>query len=329
MTDTDSANDSLAFSYPRYLASKRSVDERARHPRLWARMISFCREVGRDADQPLRILEVGGGVGDLAGDILDAVPDARVDYTLLDVDAGNLDAASSNLNRLLPNAEIVRASDHENQKGSNAKQRIVLKHGNFLDLREGRSRIHDTGRVDLVVGQAVMDILPVEISLETASSILRPGGLGYFPIHVDGLTEFEPTMDEETDAMVSDLYHKSMHRRYRLPGNDRQYVSDGSRCGRDLLVHAPPSGMDVIDAASSDWVVHAHAGPGGTRAYPAQEADFLRYMLGFVEEELTGHPDLDADMFVEWVSRRRRQIEDGELILIVHNLDVLVRRRDE
>lgn len=329
MTNQDTADGGLTFSYPRYLASKRTVDERARHPRLWAQMMSFCREVCHNADRPLRILEVGGGVGDLAGDILEALPDGRVDYTLLDVDADNLQAASSNLNDRLPEADIVHASEQLSSQASSTQKRIILRHGNFLDCRERGSSMIAPEEVDLVVGQAVMDILPVEVSMDTASSILRPGGIGYFPIHVDGLTEFEPTEDEETDAMVSDLYHESMRRRYELPGNGRRYASNGSRCGRDLLVYAPAAGMDIVDAASSDWVVYPHAGPGGKRTYPAQEADFLRYMLGFVEEELTGHADLDADAFAEWVSRRRQQIEAGELILVVHNLDVLVRRRGE
>jgi hypothetical protein len=68
-------------------------------------------------------------------------------------------------------------------------------------------------------------------------------------------------------------------------------------------------------------VVHA---PAGT--YPDDEAYFLRCILGFFEESLTGHAELDAQAFAAWLEERRRQIERRELVYVAHQMDFLVRR---
>ena len=59
--------------------------------------------------------------------------------------------------------------------------------------------------------------------------------------------------------------------------------------------------------------------------YPADEAYFLRFILHFFEESLTGHPRLDADVFAIWLKERHAQIERGELVYIAHQMDFLAR----
>jgi len=47
--------------------------------------------------------------------------------------------------------------------------------------------------------------------------------------------------------------------------------------------------------------------------------------LHFFEESLTGYKDLNANAFADWLSKRRTQIERGELVYIAHQMDFLVK----
>ena len=73
-------------------------------------------------------------------------------------------------------------------------------------------------------------------------------------------------------------------------------------------------------AGASDWVVHSINGK-----YPADEKYFLFFILHFFEESLTGHKELDGNAFADWLSKRRAQIERGELVYIAHQMDFLAK----
>ena len=102
-----------------------------------------------------------------------------------------------------------------------------------------------------------------------------------------------------------------------------QRVLDGkpsgdSRTGRRLFAHLRTAGVDVLAADSSDWVVF-----GGANGYPADEAYFLHHIIHTIGTALTGHPQLDAERLGAWVAQRRAQIEQGALVYIAHQFDVL------
>ena len=78
--------------------------------------------------------------------------------------------------------------------------------------------------------------------------------------------------------------------------------------------------MDVLAAGGSDWVVFA-----GANGYPADEAYFLHDIIRTIDLVLTGHPHLDAECLGAWVAQRHAQIEQGALVYIAHQLDVLGR----
>ena len=91
-----------------------------------------------------------------------------------------------------------------------------------------------------------------------------------------------------------------------------------------LFGHLRQAGADILAAGASDWVVH-----GANGAYPADEKYFLHFILHFFEESLTGHADLDAGAFANWLAARHAQIERGELVYIAHQMDFLVKRNGE
>ena len=336
----------MTFSYPRYLEAKRTVDDRARHPRVWTAFLEAASDIAaKHAERPIRVLEIGAGVGDLATKILDELESEAVDYTVLDVNADNLDRAIERMAWSL-DVEATQSDGVVSIPGRSHRIRFVK--GDITSFAN-RGREEGDGRIyDVIVGQAIIDILPTHISLRIIRSLLAEGGLAYLPIHVDGLTAFEPTENHDMDDCIMSLYHDTMTRVYSIDaswtldpsdangsnsdrpdgagtGNETASVqSDGARCGRDLLVYANRAGFNIVDAGSSDWLVRPDPTTG---RYVGQEDYFLSCMLHFVEEALTDNASIDRSQLEDWLARRRRQLDDAELILLVHNLDVLLRRQ--
>jgi hypothetical protein len=94
--------------------------------------------------------------------------------------------------------------------------------------------------------------------------------------------------------------------------------SGDSRCGRHLLTLLPRCGYKIIEAGSSDWIVHPRGG-----GYPADERFFLSCILDFFEESLAARSDLEAGELRRWLHARREQLDAGELVFLAHQLDVL------
>jgi len=283
------------YSYSRYLAAKESVDDRALNQRVWQRFIQDLVE----RSSPIRILEVGGGVGSTMERILNALTQRGVEtvaYTLVDVRPEHVDAARK------------RLSTWSNQREGGDAHSLRFVTADLLDFAAGADASYDA-----IVSQAVLDLLPVSETFGALRPLLRERGLWYLPIHFDGVTAFEPTVDAELDAQIERLYHESMA--------GEEGGRDGAHTGRRLLPRLREAGANLLAAGASDWVVFA-----GTEGYSADEAYFLHHVLHFVEEELSDHPHLDPDVFTRWIAERRRQIDAGELIYVAHQLDVLAQQ---
>src|SRR5215472_11323999 len=72
----------LAYSLTRYLAAKQSVDDRALNWQVWQCLVAALPPA--TAGQPLRILEVGAGIGSMverlvAGDVLNYATYTAID----------------------------------------------------------------------------------------------------------------------------------------------------------------------------------------------------------------------------------------------------------
>jgi hypothetical protein len=168
---------------------------------------------------------------------------------------------------------------------------------------------------DLLIAQALLDLVDVPTTLPALLSLLRPGGLLYCPITFDGGTVFQPEIAPEFDAAIAACYHQTMDRRL-IAGKP----SGDSCTGRHLFAHFQVAGAEVLAAGSSDWVVFA--GPDG---YAADEAYFLHCIIHTMHTALTGHPHLDAGRFAAWIAQRHAQVEQGTLVYIAHQLDLLGR----
>ncbi len=311
---TDSSSTVLepdAYSYPRYLTAKETVDDRSLSERVWR---DFLSELEALVGSPARIVEVGAGTGATARRMAEALPESAtdaVDYTLVDVEADNLASARDQLLRWGEETgyDVWGTEDRVVLTGGETDFSFTLVEADLFDF----AATYDDAPADAVVGQAVFDLLDVPAALQELAPLLQTGGLWYLPIHFDGVTAFEPTVDPELDAQIERLFHESMV--------DEEGGRKGATAGRRLLVHLRRAGMQLLGAGASDWVVLATG-----EEYPGDEAYFLHHILHFVESELRGHPDVDEAAFEEWLHRRRQQIAEGTLIYIAHQLDVLARK---
>lgn len=286
-----------AFDFTRYLASKRTVDDRALNRRVWQTLADAVAGA-LPPDRPLRVLEVGAGIGTMVERVVEwglfSGSSYEVAYTAIDSEEGNIEAARRRLAHLTSSKE--------------AGLQVRLQ---TADLYAFAARRENRQRFDLIIAHALLDLLHLPTALPILLQMARPAGLFYFSINFDGATLFLPEVDPALDSRIEALYHRSMDTRI----TDGQPSGD-SRTGRRLFHALRACGAEVLAAGSSDWVVHAVDG-----TYPHDEAYFLSCILHFVESTLRGHPELDTGEFGEWLATRRQQVAHGELMYVAHQLD--------
>lgn len=273
----------MNYSFTRYLAAKKTVDDRSLNHFVWQTL------AGALPDRPLDVLEVGAGAGAMIARLGERGLGGR--YTAIDADATSIAAAE----KWLAAAGSPFAVELET-----------------VDVHDFARRERGRRAWDLLLAHAFLDLVDAPALLPRLFTLLRPGGLVYFTINFDGLTALEPPVDAEFDEQVIALYHRTMDER-RAGGRP----TGGSRAGRALLSQIPAAGGEILAAGSSDWLVLPRDG-----AYPADEAYFLRHMLHFFESSLSGRPELDGERFARWLARRHAQVDAAELILIAHQIDV-------
>jgi SAM-dependent methyltransferase len=293
----------MEYSFSHYLLAKQSVDDRALNRQVYEKLVTSL------PDQPLRIVEVGAGIGTMLTRLLRWGLFQRAVYTLVDELPENLDYAAA----WIP----VWAAEHGLWVEKSAPDQLRL----FDETREVEVRLvradvfdfiqRQPAKSDLLIAHAFLDLLPMPASLEKLFSLLNPAGLAWLTINFDGVTTLEPAVDPVLDAKIEQLYHQTM---------DTRPTGGDSQAGRHLFGHLRAAGAEILAAGASDWVVYAENGQ-----YPADEAYFLHFILHFFESSLTNHPELDPQLFQRWLAERRAQIERGELVYLAHQMDFLAR----
>jgi SAM-dependent methyltransferase len=301
MTCFDQA--STTFDYARYLAAKTTVDDRALNRHVLAEL---RRLIPAGA---LHVLEVGAGLGTMVARLMDWGAVGAGEYILLDADRQLLDCARRWLRdwaatrglRCDPLPDGLRVGD----------LRVRLVHaelGGYLEAAHG-------ARADVVIANAVLDLVDVPTVLPGLLRLLVPGGLYWFTINYDGESIFAP--GHPHDDLIMQAYHRDMDERVRYgrPAGE-------SRTGRRLFHYLRAAGAPALAAGSSDWVVSA--GPDGN--YPADEAYFLRSILNTIQNALRNHQDrVEPADLADWLAERGRQLAAGELVYIAHQLDFVGR----
>jgi SAM-dependent methyltransferase len=292
-------------SFQRYLRAKRTVDDRALDRRLVEMLREQLAARAADSDGPLRVLEIGAGIGTMLTRFLewDVLPAGEVHYTAVDIQSENV--------AHLPDHIRDWAVDRQMSIGDSP---LVLKAENRrieIETVQAEAVAHAAaadGKYDLLIGAALLDILDRQ-KLPTLLEPLAPGGLYYFPITFDGATRFQPS--HPADRAVEQHYHDHMDAK---EGGD-------SRAGGDVLAHLQRlDSITLSGVAGSDWVVRPVDG-----SYPADEAYFLRYILDTIEDAVGEMTGSDFEELDGWLARRRAQVAAAELLYHTHQLDFLGR----
>jgi hypothetical protein len=300
----------LTSAYSHYLLCKRTVDDRA----LNRDVLDHLRgELASPRQAPLRVLEIGGGLGTMVARLVEWRVVQRADYHLLDADAQLIaDArvwlgswAKSRGHACTVEAESVRL---QGEPDIDLTVRFVC-----AEIERFLRDAPDLPRADLLVANAFLDLVDVPAILPRLLGLLTQGGLCWFTVNFDGETILEP--EHPDDTLFMRVYHRSMDERVRhgRPAGD-------SRSGRHLFFHLRKAGASLLAAGASDWVVHAQ--PLG---YPDDEAQFLRHIVDTITAELAQHPEIPPARLAEWAALRRAQIGSGELVYIAHQLDFVCR----
>ena len=298
----------MTSGYARYLAAKTSVDDRALNRHVLAELRRLM-----PAGAP-QVLEVGAGLGTMVARLMDWGVVGTGEYILLDADRPLLDdsrrwlrdwaAARGLRSDLLPDGLQV------------GDLRVRLEHaelGRYLEAAHGAQGAQ--GPADVLIANAVLDLVDVPAILPGLLRLLVPGGVYWFTINYDGESIFAP--GHPHDDQVMQAYHRDMDERVRYgrPAGD-------SRTGRRLFHYLRAAGAPALAAGSSDWVVSA--GPDGN--YPDDEAYFLRSILGTIQNALRGRQDrVEPADLADWLAVRGRQLAAGELVYIAHQLDFVGR----
>ena len=301
MTCFDEA--SMTSDYARYLAAKTTVDDRALNRHVLAELRRLM-----PAGAP-QVLEVGAGLGTMVARLMDWGAVSAGEYILLDADRQLLDcsrrwlrdwaAARGLRSDLLPDGLQV------------GDLRVRLVHaelGSYLEAAHG-------ARADVLIANAVLDLVDVPAVLPGLLRLLVPGGVYWFTINYDGESIFAP--GHPHDDQVMQAYHRDMDERFRYgrPAGE-------SRTGRRLFHHLRDAGAPALAAGSSDWVVH----PAPDGNYPADEAYFLRSILNTIRNALRNRQDwVEPADLADWLAERGRQLAAGELVYIAHQLDFVGR----
>jgi hypothetical protein len=291
----------VEYSFPHYLLSKQSVDDRALN-----RTVLDSLKANLPA-APIRIIEVGAGIGTMLTRLLRWDVVTKADYILVDEMAENIQTAREwiPLWAVESGLGVERVEQDQLQVFDSSRDvRIRFECADVFDFIQKNS-----APADLLIAHAFLDLLPMPESMPRLLALTKH--LAWLTINFDGVTSLEPTIDAALDEQIERLYHAAM---------DTRATGGDSRAGRHLFSHLRKAGAEVLAAGASDWVVHSVSGK-----YPADEAYFLHFILHFFEDSLTGHTELDRAAFADWLKERRAQIERGELVYIAHQMDFLAR----
>lgn len=293
---------SIEYSFPRYLLSKQSVDDRALNKDVFNALKASLPE------SPVRIIEVGAGIGTMIRRLIRWDVLRKADYVLVDEMTENIEYASAWIPQWAEETGLSverSAQDLFRVFDESRDVRIRLERADVFDFIQKNKT-----PADLLIAHAFLDLLPMPESLSKLLTLTN--SLAWLTLNFDGVTTLEPLIDERLDALIEDRYHATM---------DTRPTGGSSRSGRLMFSHLKEARAEIIAAGSSDWVVHPHGGK-----YPQDEAYFLHFILHFFKQSVWTCPELTEEKFEAWQQARHQQIKRGELTYIAHQLDFLVKK---
>ena len=287
----------MTYPYTRYLAAKKTVDDRALNRGVLADLRGLL------PPGACRVVEIGAGLGTMVARLLEWQVLSSGEYVLLDVDRQLLRDSRGWLCDWAGERGVPAELLPDGVRLGELRVRLVeAELGDHLASGGGEP-------ADLLIANAFLDLVDVPAVLPGLLRLVVPGGAYWFTVNFDGESIFQP--DHPADDEVLGAYHRTMDERVRFgrPAGE-------SRTGRHLFHHLRAAGAPASSMGASDWVVH----PGPDGAYPDDEAWFVEAILQTVEEALAG-PAAPPGL-AGWLAARRGQLAGGELVYLAHQLDL-------
>ena len=285
------------FDYSAYLNAKRAIDDRSLNPDVWSAMAHWVAL--QQPSGPLRVLEIGAGIGTMIERWLESTLATHCLYTALEREAGFADDARKKLARWC--RENAYGFDENGTCWRLENRDTVFEIRWVCEDAFNIANLFESSAFDLVLGHAVIDLLPVPLFLPDLLRLLTSQGAFYFSINYAGETVFTPAL--ESDVEILSAYHRDMDNRF--PELEWRPSHTGSLLGGWLEAQ----GHVVAAQGPSDWKIH----PGSGRI---EDRIFMGNILDTIETALTPMPELN-----EWLSLRRHQLAAGKLGLRASNRD--------
>lgn len=165
---------------------------------------------------------------------------------------------------------------------------------------------------DAVCAHFFLDLVPVRQALFRIALWLEPRGLLYASANYDGGTFLFPP-EEGFEANLLARYDASMEER-RVAGEK----CGGARSARRLFSVLCQTGWHVLAYGSSDWNLTPVEG-----SYRAADQTVLLALLEMIASE---GQTLDPAASSAWYQRRLAQLQQGELGMIIHQVDLVACR---
>ena len=163
--------------YHRYLAAKKSIDDRSLNPRVWD---SLARAL--PSTRPMDVLELGAGIGSMVQRVIERGLLTECRYRAVDLEPGNVAEAMLRL----PSWARERGLSVEEMGEGGLRFSGV---GTLMDLSFEAANVVDLlkrpdirGAYDLVIAQAFLDLVDLDSVLPLIGASLTPGGL-ILPLH--------------------------------------------------------------------------------------------------------------------------------------------------
>lgn len=287
-----------SFDYVDYLDLKRSIDDNSLNSQVWQTMASWLTAEQLNG-RTVRILEIGAGIGTMIERLLDAGLLSHCEYTAVELEPGFRDAAMQRL-QFWADKHDYQFSSLKHTLWSLVRENKLLSlhwvHGDALQTKQQ----FGPGTFDLIIGHAVIDLLPVPTAMPDLMSLMSTRGAYYFSLNYAGETLFLPPLT--TDQKIFQAYNNDMDKRF--PGLDWRPSHTGQLLGSWLTAQGHP----VIAAGASDWELQSN---------PDQPDNlFIANILDTIETALAGMPGL-----TEWLTTRRHQLRAGMLSFRASNQD--------
>lgn len=302
----------MNIDFPRYLLSKYYLDFRSLHHTTLACLYSNLEKINR----PPQILELGGGIGSMFTYFVHDKFETEFDYTLIDKSEENIRFIPDNVKfHSNGNGFIFEDCGNHKYRVSNGESICQLQ-TTSISTEEFINSWNKGPEFDIILASSYLDIVPVPETLRLLQTVLKPVGILYLPLNYDGLTLFHPVVDRQLDDEIVALYNLSMDNR-RIDG----LQTGGSLTGRKLLDWLPEAGYEIVCAGSSDWCLLPVK-----ENYRGDEGYFLECILQFVEDSVSPLWKDKPEILENWLALRRRQIIEGKLSYLAHQLDYMARR---